>query len=400
VYPQTGLYSLLGDGSTGYVSVSNQDESPTFSWFCWFQRLRNGLSSGADTLFMSVNDGGWGVGFQSDGTANSDKLFFSKIGVSGFLFNTPITDFDWHHVCVTFDTPNTLTSCYLDGVLDQTSAYAPTMNSSGGGYSLFGRGNSQWFNGSIAQHGIVSYVMNANQVAQLAAGRVDAHALELLGAGMLWLMLEGSGPTLNDFESSGNKGTLTGGITWTQNVPALLQLNFSQVNQNVTPQQLGMPWLRGAPVGEASSLSIAPPPPVAVMTGTPPLAAAAPQWLGMPWLRHPPVTDFSSLSQGVPKPPAPKPGPTTKLPFIPRYFPAGTQGTRQSRLQRHTDQQSVITNSLLSKLQIIQTGISDFELGYLPSTPTDWEGTAPTTLQETLDRLAKLLKSLNGGVGP
>lgn len=39
-------------------------------------------------------------------------------------------------------------------------------------------------------------------------------------------------------------------------------------------------------------------------------------------------------------------------------------------------------------------------IDYIPTTPSDWNGTAPTTIGEALDRIAVLLKSLNGGTGP
>ena len=36
---------------------------------------------------------------------------------------------------------------------------------------------------------------------------------------------------------------------------------------------------------------------------------------------------------------------------------------------------------------------------YSPTTPTDWNGTPPTTISEALDRLAAVVKTLNGGTG-
>jgi hypothetical protein len=36
---------------------------------------------------------------------------------------------------------------------------------------------------------------------------------------------------------------------------------------------------------------------------------------------------------------------------------------------------------------------------YTPATPSDWDGTAPTTIGEAIDRLAALVKSLNSGTG-
>lgn len=43
---------------------------------------------------------------------------------------------------------------------------------------------------------------------------------------------------------------------------------------------------------------------------------------------------------------------------------------------------------------------SSVAIDYMPSTPGDWNGTAPTTIGEALDRIAVLLKALNGGTGP
>lgn len=40
-----------------------------------------------------------------------------------------------------------------------------------------------------------------------------------------------------------------------------------------------------------------------------------------------------------------------------------------------------------------------YNFPYTPSTPADWDGTSPTTLGEALDRLATVVKNLNGGTG-
>lgn len=40
-----------------------------------------------------------------------------------------------------------------------------------------------------------------------------------------------------------------------------------------------------------------------------------------------------------------------------------------------------------------------YNSSYTPSTPTDWNGTPPATLGEALDRLATVVKTLNGGTG-
>lgn len=45
------------------------------------------------------------------------------------------------------------------------------------------------------------------------------------------------------------------------------------------------------------------------------------------------------------------------------------------------------------------TDASVVNLSYVPTTPTDWDGTPPTTIVEALDRLATLVKALNSGTG-
>jgi hypothetical protein len=64
-----------------------------------------------------------------------------------------------------------------------------------------------------------------------------------------------------------------------------------------------------------------------------------------------------------------------------------------------------IAVSNASSLYIGRTGIpvtinGNVAIDYTPSTPSDWNGTAPTTVAEALDRMAALLKALNSGTGP
>lgn len=47
-----------------------------------------------------------------------------------------------------------------------------------------------------------------------------------------------------------------------------------------------------------------------------------------------------------------------------------------------------------------ETADSKTDDSYTPTTPGDWNGTAPTTITDALDRCATLLKTLNGGTGP
>lgn len=66
-----------------------------------------------------------------------------------------------------------------------------------------------------------------------------------------------------------------------------------------------------------------------------------------------------------------------------------------------------IPYSVLSNTPTIPADVGDLtDIGnllsndsYIPASPGDWDGTAPTLLSEAIDRLATLVKALNGGTG-
>ncbi len=78
--------------------------------------------------------------------------------------------------------------------------------------------------------------------------------------------------------------------------------------------------------------------------------------------------------------------------------PRDPKGRKRER--DHQQVVQVILNALLRRGDISQVGLDDFIIGYTPGDATDWAGTAPTTMTEALDRIAVLLKTLNGGTGP
>lgn len=45
------------------------------------------------------------------------------------------------------------------------------------------------------------------------------------------------------------------------------------------------------------------------------------------------------------------------------------------------------------------SGVAGETIAYTPGTSGDWDGTAPATVSEALDRLAALAKVLNSGTG-
>ena len=52
-----------------------------------------------------------------------------------------------------------------------------------------------------------------------------------------------------------------------------------------------------------------------------------------------------------------------------------------------------------NKLTVNGLPITGGTVSYTPTTATDWNGTAPTTMQAAIDRLAAAFKILNGGTG-
>ncbi len=69
------------------------------------------------------------------------------------------------------------------------------------------------------------------------------------------------------------------------------------------------------------------------------------------------------------------------------------------RARNHEQRSAAIFNSLLREFELLQTAVSDWDLGYVPSNASDWQPPQPQTVGEALARLAVVLKALNGGGG-
>ena len=71
------------------------------------------------------------------------------------------------------------------------------------------------------------------------------------------------------------------------------------------------------------------------------------------------------------------------------------------RSRRHQQIVSQILNSLIGAGSLARAANGeDWEIGFVTTDIQKWAPGEPTTLQEALDRLATLAKSLNGGTGP
>lgn len=91
----------------------------------------------------------------------------------------------------------------------------------------------------------------------------------------------------------------------------------------------------------------------------------------------------------------PGPGIRVVIPLLVQFDPAAS-----IRSRRHQQLVTQILNSLILQGQLIETSPTVWALGFVPGDIQDWSSTLPDTVSEALDRLAALLASLNGGIGP
>lgn len=156
--------SLDFDGTDDSVTVANLDMS-TFTFAAWVKRGRSGQSSELDTIIDSVNNGGWGVGFLSDGSPNADRIYLTQTGMGHVLSSASISDTAWHHIAVVFD--GSTASFYVDGILDSQQSYAPTF-SAGSTYTIGSRAAASYFLGKLDDMRVYSRALGDQDIAALA----------------------------------------------------------------------------------------------------------------------------------------------------------------------------------------------------------------------------------------
>ncbi len=168
----------------------------------------------------------------------------------------------------------------------------------------------------------------------------------------------------------------------------------------------GAPWVVYLPIGYAySAPPPATPPPVVPPPPSPPTLGefVGPPIPGAPWADLLPGQDdwaYYSFTLPVPSPHPPGPAARNIVPIIPRYNSKASDKDRQDRLQRITDMVGQIVNSLRGTGELFQDDIVSWKLGYVPDQAHSWNGPPPATVREALDRIALLLRNLNGGNGP
>ncbi len=154
--------------------------------------------------------------------------------------STALSTGTWYHVAATQDGTNAYV--YLNGVQDGTIAAAGNLDSAAGDDTFIGtrQGNTLPLDGRIDDVAFIGSALTSGQIANIHAGTLDVSTLSPTG---LWRMEEGAGSTTADTSGNGNTGTLSGGATWSSDVPLPLQggIRFDDFNRSDSSSSLGTP---------------------------------------------------------------------------------------------------------------------------------------------------------------
>lgn len=193
--------SLWFDGADDRVMVGNTNhllEPVNLTFEAWFKKDRINSPSGKDRLMISVASNGWGVGFNA-----TNKMFFTKVGVSERGSTLAIADTLWHHVAVTHDGVNVI--FYIDGQLDSQQAYGVTFSSTGS-YTIGSRNANEFFQGNIDEIRVWNVILTQQQIQAGMCSNLSGSETGLIS---YYKFDETTGSVLNDFTSNANNGTLT-----------------------------------------------------------------------------------------------------------------------------------------------------------------------------------------------
>lgn len=226
-------YSLDFDGSSGYVDfgdvldMGTADRSVSL-WFKVrssdgdFSLIAKSFYGGADGRWWLTEDAGLSAGFQGSGAGTV---------TANWNHGGSILDGNWHHAAVVWDRDGLMT-LYVDGVSRATAdiSGADGHDMQTGFHLLLGRYNDNVDgtgpkSGILALDGLIDDVaifnaaLTSGDVAGLADGSTDPATLSPVG---LWRLEEASGTSTADSSGGGHDGTLTGGVSWSSDVPAAL----------------------------------------------------------------------------------------------------------------------------------------------------------------------------------
>ena len=177
--------SLHFAGNNNYALLPNADLN-RFTVTAWVKR--DTVNSAPDAaILLSVNNGGWGIGFK--GNANHDSIFLTQTGVGHVDSVGTITDTaNWHQVAVSYD--GTYARFYIDGHLDSTVYYGVHFSSNNGNYAIGDRGplGGAAFHGNLDDMRLFNTVLTDGQIASIYSAPptdqrgVNRNALPDMGA--------------------------------------------------------------------------------------------------------------------------------------------------------------------------------------------------------------------------
>jgi hypothetical protein len=215
--------SLEFDGSGDYVEVAHNSDLSfagsdyTFEWWV----LLDGAAGGP---VLSKRGSGSGSGYNL--ATYVDSLIASNGccgGGNSMYFNTveyPSYDVDaasgWHHVALTHDAQNTVSTYWLDGIaVGDSTTFS----------SLGANTQSLWFGRERVNTGVYSELtLGGIQVADAVLYSAPFTPVWPLVSNAntvsLWTMEEGGGSTLSDSSSNAYDGTIHGSASWSTSCPA------------------------------------------------------------------------------------------------------------------------------------------------------------------------------------
>tara|TARA_B100000902_G_scaffold294059_1_gene280663 strand:- start:726 stop:1430 length:705 start_codon:yes stop_codon:yes gene_type:complete len=201
----TNTYSLEFDGIDDYVDTGISGLATDFSISYWFKTTASLTNYRNYVAFSAVaNQQFVGSYLYYHPTT---KLTFRSKNSSGTLVKGTIdlSDGNWHHIAVTYNSTTYALKMYADGVLD----YDETIYS----YAIFnqslllgGKTSSVYLiDCFIDEAAYFNKVLTPTEITSISSAPTDLSSLSPLG---WWRFEEGSGTTATDSGSGGNDGTL------------------------------------------------------------------------------------------------------------------------------------------------------------------------------------------------
>lgn len=214
-FPQTD-YALQFNGTDGYVSMPHNNAYDVSSvtiemWIYWEESAGTDVDFliGKATEQLEIHTGG--------GSGNFGLRFIPTTGVYLDTETNVITQNQWYHLAFAYDPSQGLTKCYINGV--EKTLYNHGVNpvttpivQTGQSLHLGVRwGLFYYFKGKIDEVRIWNYIRTQQQIQDNRLTTLSGNESGLIA---YYQMSNGSETTLNDNSTTGNNGTLYGGVTW------------------------------------------------------------------------------------------------------------------------------------------------------------------------------------------